>query len=757
MKKRLRHRLPYSLRKLSRRLIVRLVGPVVSIIKDVLNIATTNGFDFHSAWNQGTQVSSANTNEDAPVLLGFHDFLFLMDVITDQRQQRSPISSTECNIRTSIIIPVFNKVSYTFACLRALFFEIDPQSSEIIIIDNASQDETPRLLSYFKSTIRIISNAENMGFVEACNQGASVASGEYLVFLNNDTIVQPGWLANLLYTAENDQAVGAVGSMLIYPDGRLQEAGGIVWKDGDASNYGRGEDQANQKYNFAREVDYCSGASLLVRKKLFDELGGFDKRYAPAYYEDTDLCFGIRSLGFKVVYQPLSRVVHHEGITSGTDVRRGFKRYQQINRAKFVEKWRDVLEREQPDFDQSLVDIVADRRRGPRIIIFDQMIPTPDQDSGSLRMFMILKTLARMGRITFVPIHLPTTRECELILGKEGIKVVHRGEYKDLIKTGHFQTAILSRAAVADEVLPSLKGLDKQLKIIFDTVDVHFLRLEREYKVTGEQKYAEESAFFKKQETHLAAACDQVWCVTPDDKEVLEREVPTANIKVVPNIHALHDRGNSFNSREGLLFVGNFNHRPNVDALRFYFHHILPHIQESLSGLKLYVAGSNMSEEIYDYASADVIVLGYIPDLTPLFSRSRLFIAPLRYGSGMKGKIGQALSYGLPVITTTIGAEGMGLKHGHEAMLVDEPQAFAATVVQAYSSQALWQHLSDKGYEHLKENFSPPVIEEKIIDVIEELNSSRAVRLSSQRVSEENKSERVTYDPGKYDLNNIRR
>ena len=167
--------------------------------------------------------------------------------------------------------------------------------------------------------LRIVTNDENLGFLRSCNRAAAQARGRYLVLLNNDTLVLPGWLDALLQTAKDGEDVGAVGAKLIYPNGLLQEAGGIVWQDGSAWNWGRGEDPEDPRFQYVRQVDYCSAACLLVPKALFDELGGFDDRYAPAYYEDTDLCFAIRARGKRVLYQPAAQVVHFEGVSHGTD------------------------------------------------------------------------------------------------------------------------------------------------------------------------------------------------------------------------------------------------------------------------------------------------------------------------------------------------------------------------------------------------------------------------------------------------------
>ena len=161
--------------------------------------------------------------------------------------------------------------------------------------------------------IRLIVNPSNLGYLRSCNTAARVAKGEFLLLLNNDTQVLPDWLDPLLLPFRSRSDVGAVGSKLLYPDGRLQEAGCIVWDDGSGWNFGRLDSPDRPAYNYLREVDYCSAASLLVPRALFNEMGGFDERYAPAYCEDSDLAFRLRERGYKVLYQPRSRIVHHEG------------------------------------------------------------------------------------------------------------------------------------------------------------------------------------------------------------------------------------------------------------------------------------------------------------------------------------------------------------------------------------------------------------------------------------------------------------
>jgi GT2 family glycosyltransferase len=276
----------------------------------------------------------------------------------------------------SIVIPVHGKWPHTRRCLEKLASNTTPASYETIVVDDASLDETAQELRTRFPHVRVLTNTVNTGFVGACNRGASRAQGRWILFLNNDTEPQPGWLDALLALGESSPEVGAVGSQLVFANGQLQEAGAIVFRDGSGWTYGRFSMPGMAAYQRVCEVDYRSGASLMVRRDLFERLGGFDARYAPAYYEDTDLCFGIRSLGYKVLYCPRSVVVHLEGATGGTDPSKGTKRYQVVNQRKFVAKWREELARHEPSPPASgNLPMSADRLRRLALALVDRTSP----------------------------------------------------------------------------------------------------------------------------------------------------------------------------------------------------------------------------------------------------------------------------------------------------------------------------------------------------------------------------------------------
>lgn len=283
--------------------------------------------------------------------------------------------------QVSIIIPVYNQWNYTYSCLASILQHTTDVSYEIIIADDMSTDETVNIVEYVENII-VVRDGMNRGFLLNCNNAAEHARGKYIFFLNNDTNVQTEWLSSLVKLAESDQKIGMVGSKLVYPDGRLQEAGGIIWNDASGWNYGRLDDPEKSEYNYVKEVDYISGAAILVRSKIWRELSGFDERYVPAYFEDSDLAFEVRRLGYKVVLQPKSIVVHFEGISHGTDTNSGIKSYQVKNKEKFLEKWNVELNTDH-FLNAEHVFWARDRSASRKtIVVVDHYVPHYDKDAG---------------------------------------------------------------------------------------------------------------------------------------------------------------------------------------------------------------------------------------------------------------------------------------------------------------------------------------------------------------------------------------
>ncbi len=365
-------------------------------LKQVLGIASPD--DVFATWSPGMEqrpTAGGATNGGAALR-------YAETLLVEGWNERVAARSMADPPTVSVVIPVYNHRDVTVRCLQSIaesWFET--LNVQFIVVDDGSFDGTSDVVTALAG-VDYVRSGKNEGFVRACNRGAAIARGKYVCFLNNDTTVSGGWLEHLVNTAETDPKVGVVGSKLIYPDGRLQEAGNILWRDATGWNVGHSENPDDPRYNFLRDADYVSGAALLIRRELFERLGGFSEAYRPAYYEDADLCLGARSLGYRVVYQPRSEIVHYEGVTSG-DERSGVKRFQEINRPKFREKWAAVLG---THFENNHANVVPAWRRGSpgkTILIVDSYVPLYDHEAGSQRMLHIVKMLRDAGYSVVFP------------------------------------------------------------------------------------------------------------------------------------------------------------------------------------------------------------------------------------------------------------------------------------------------------------------------------------------------------------------
>jgi len=611
--------------------------------------------------------------------------------------------------RVSIVIPVYGHDDHTFNCLASILVHTRLDDAEVIVLDDASPVPAAQALAGV-SGVSFFRAAQNGGFIESCRLGAEQARGQFLILLNNDIQVTPGWLENLLQVFRTHSDAGLVGARLVYPDGRLQEAGGIVWQDGSAWNWGRGDDPDKPQYRYLRTVDYCSGACLAIRMSDWKQLGGFDKAYAPAYYEDTDLAFRVRQMGKKVYYQPEAKIVHFEGVSSGTDESSGVKRHQAINRKTFLARWKSVLQSHRPNGQQAQRE--ADRGARARVLVVEACMITPDQDSGSVRMLAMLELLVELGcKVSLIADNIEYRQPYVGQLQQAGIEVWHHpfvdsvaqflGEHgKD------FDVIMFCRHYIAARYLTDVRNWAPQAKIIFDTVDLHYLREQRLALLDGSKALHESAQATRQQELGVIAGSDLTLVVSPVEQELLAKELPSASVEILSNIHELHPAGRGFSERTGLVFVGGFRHPPNVDAVTWFVGEVWPLVREKQSDITLTIVGSNMPASMRELSATNVHVAGFVEDIDPLLDCARISIAPLRYGAGVKGKINQAMAYGLPVVATVAAAEGMDLQDGEDLLMADSPQAFADAVVRLYNDEDLWNRVAEGGRRNIQGNFS---------------------------------------------------
>ncbi|HHH37038.1 MAG TPA: glycosyltransferase, partial [Epsilonproteobacteria bacterium] len=611
------------------------------------------------------------------------------------------------------------------ACIEAVIRHTEHVSYEIIVMDDCSPHIQARQLGKYLKNILFFSNSENLGFLQNCNKGASFAQGSHLMFLNNDTNVQPGWLSSLVSLMAFSQKIGMVGSKLVYPDGQLQDAGGIIWREGNGWNYGRLDNPHKPEYNYVKEVDYLTGATMMIRKTVWDKIGGFDTRYIPAYYEDPDLAFEVRKAGYKVMYQPESLVIHFEGITNGRDLGSGVKRYQLINRKKFYEKWKAILEREHFS-DGKRLFLARDRSAQKKHILFiDHYLPHYDQDAGSKATLHYLKLFVKNDiQVHFIGDNFYDYPETPYLgtLTQMGIEVLHGAWYgahwqQWLRDNGpNMDYIILSRPHIAEKYIDTAREMS-QAKIIYFGHDLHFLRELREYQIKQDPAILQSSIECLKRELDLSAKADMCYFFSDTEKKELHKINPFAAIDVVPLY--IYD---SFKHREkrvsqckDILFVGGFSHTPNIDAMQWFCKSIWPIIEKTLPDITLYIIGSKPTEEIRALEKENIVVTGFVDDATlnRYYRTCRVAIAPLRYGAGIKGKVVDALYNGMPLVTTSIGAEGF--ENARSAMLIaDQPEQFAEKVQMLYLDDALAERYAKGAEIYCRKYFSEAYAKEKM-------------------------------------------
>jgi glycosyltransferase involved in cell wall biosynthesis len=348
------------------------------------------------------------------------------------------------------------------------------------------------------------------------------------------------------------------------------------------------------------------------------------------------------------------------------------------------------------------------------LLVVDHRMPTPDQDSGSVRMLAILKLLRRMGHaIAFVSDSDERMPGYEEALRRMGVDV-HYGFASAqalLARDGpRFRFALLSRPDIAFRYLPAVRAYAPEAVAIYDTVDLHHVRLQRAAEVANDAAARAQADHFRRMERVNASCADVVLAITREEMEALRQEAPEARIEVVPNIHTVTASSHPWDRRRDLMFIGGFEHVPNLDAVKWFAEEIMPLVLRRLPGIALHVVGSKPPDALKRLATPAVRIAGYVPDSGPYFESCRVFVSPLRYGAGMKGKIGHSMSCGLPVVTTSVGAEGMLLVDGENALIANGPEDFSRAVVRLYTDRALWNHIAERSLAHVRERFSEEAV-----------------------------------------------
>lgn len=707
---------------------------------------------------------------------------------TPQAQQLRAIPSV------SIVIPAYNKIEYTRPCVERILETARPYISlEVVVVDDCSTDDTAAVLTELAradARVRYVRNETNSGFLLTSNHGAEVATGDILIFLNNDTLPEPRWIEPLIQTLQTQPAAGAVGGKLMYPDGTLQEAGGVIYNNGDAANFGRNSaDPEHPLFQTVREVDYVTGALLATPRALFLELGKFDERYVPVYCEDSDYCFKVREAGQRVYYQPESSVVHFEGVTSGRDTNQGLKRYQVINTQKLHERWQEALTRQGPppdNYDRQTLNRIAvryERECDPetgaytpkRALVAFSSVPEFNHEGGSRQHAALIDFLQDLGwHVTVLAVHKPGDERYIRQLQQRGIQVYcgHRcidvgdnylEEFADLARDGQFQLALMAPWYLTEESLPSLRTFSPHTRIFTNTMDLHFLRDIRgalasagAEKNGGSDKSSDKSSARtgKKssassgrhspdedgeidamippalgetliRELNVYANSDLVTTVSAEETTLLRSFLGAhSNVQLLPHTEAIPASPIALADRRGMLFVGNFRHPPNTEAVEYLFSEVLPLIDPAvLRAHPITIVGTDLPDSLRTLARniEGVQMLGWVPEVTPYLHRARINLVPLLHGAGTKVKLIQALMVGTPSVTTPVGAEGLSLEDERQALIAETPEQFARDMTRLATDDALWSRLALASRDHVLARHGPEVVRARFGALIDQV------------------------------------
>ena len=637
----------------------------------------------------------------------------------------------------SIILVLFNKSHLSLLCLESILANSEV-GFEVVVVDNNSTDETQQLVDRLDGAT-VIRNERNAGFGPACMQGAAIAKGEYLCFLNNDALLEPGCLSAAVRDLRDDLTVGAVGGKILFADGRLQEAGSIIWNDGSAFGYGRGDNPRLPRYEFRRPVDYCSAALLFTPAQLFQRLGGFSAEFFPAYYEDTDYCTAVWASGRRVIYEPLAVIRHYESASSGDN--EAAKPRMTENQLKFREKWRNELSlHSAPGAENVHRARIGAASKALRIVYIDDRVPHRSLGSGFPRSNDIVNHLAGRGhQVVCLSLsysldgggHTDIARDIECVDASGDPVQVCREYVRDA------DIVWVSRPHNMERVLQWLVAgeIRTGCRLVYDAEAIFACRDKMKAAVRGLEVSGAVMDAWLSRELDLAKAADAVVYVSPRDPSLIAG-CGLPNMYIVGHQLELSATPAAFQERKRFLFVGAMHGRdnPNADSMRHFCREVWPIVQAS-TGTELLIAGYGTDSIREDFSGRGIRVVGPQNDLFPLYNEARVFVVPTRYAAGIPFKAHEAAAHGVPLVVSQLIGEQLEWQNERECVIATDPMQFADACCRLYKDEELWSRIREAALRRVEQDLSEAQFANSIDQVIESVTCRAIPSLTVGQVS----------------------
>ncbi|WP_339745642.1 glycosyltransferase [uncultured Rubinisphaera sp.] len=664
--------------------------------------------------------------------------LHLNAFLTSSSQLVFPTSE---NPAVSIILVLYNRAELTFQCLQSILASVKT-SMEVVIYDNGSNDLTNSLLDRLENVV-VIRGKENIGYVQAVNRAAEASQGTYLLLLNNDTQLISGAIETGIEDLESDPTIGGVGARLILPDGLLQEAGSIIWSDGSTQGYCRGKSAEHYEAMFLRTVDYCSAAFWLMRRNVFEQFGGFDEGFSPAYYEEVDLCSRMNQAGLRQVYDPRIVVLHYE-FASSKSADAAIK-LQVAHRTRFVSRNQNYLSQQ---FSKAPGNILAARtthQRNRRILMIEDRIPHPELGSGFPRSNLMLHCLVELGyEVTlFAAVNFKENwntayrdipHSVEIVQGQDAPSIA------DFLieRQNHYRAVIISRPHNMENInhiLTNRPDLLSGTKLVYDAEAIFSIREIERLRLAGVNVSEQKRLEMLNAELQIAEKADSILAVSEGEAQlfrdlgkevhVLSHAIPKPAYK--PEI----------SSRQGLLFVGAVHDvgSPNAKSLVWLCEEILPAIKAQSGRFPSMTIAGMMLEQTQAYCrTKQCNVLGRVDDLSEVYQSARVFVAPTQFAAGIPLKIIEAAAHGVPVVATSVLANQLGWTHGCELLVADSPEEFAVCCLKLQQNDTLWSNIQNEALRAVERDYSKSAILKSLqlvlTDVSEKSVENRVVKVA---------------------------